>query len=169
MFKFTGALALSAAVISVALASPAAAAVTDSPSASERAAHSGSGKYRYAGLFKGSTKPGTPQFKRGKRTYLRSLLASASPAAGYITESGDRLAPRRYGPTGELIRRDGASAVPFEPSVGLLSAHEAADAGFDLGDAALGAGAGILASLLVAGGVAAAGIRRTSDRTAPAR
>ena len=44
---------------------------TKAPSAAQRAAHSGSGKYRYAGLFKGSTKPGTPEFKRGKRAYLK--------------------------------------------------------------------------------------------------
>jgi len=88
-----------------------------------------------------------------------AALASAAPAIGYVTEDGDRLAPRREGPTGVVIRRDGASAVRFAPAALPLPA-EADDGGFDFGDAAIGAG--IVASLLAVGGVALVVLRRSS-------
>lgn len=90
-----------------------------------------------------------------------AALASAAPAIGYVTDDGDRLAPRREGPTGIVIRRDGASAVRFAPAASPLPA-EADDSGFDFGDAAIGAGAGIVASLLAVGGVALVVLRRPS-------
>jgi hypothetical protein len=96
---------------------------------------------------------------------IASPYSGAHPGMSYVTEDGDRLAPRREGPTGLVIRRDGASAVPFAPaavSPPVQADDRAGDGGFDLGDAAVGAGAGIVACLLAVGGVALVAFRRPS-------
>ena len=65
-----------------------------------------------------------------------------------------------------VVRRDGAAAVPFVAQVGpeTTAPAPAAD-GFDWGDAAIGAGAGLVAASLAMLGSAAVG--RRSQRSKP--
>ena len=64
------------------------------------------------------------------------------------------------------LRRDGSQAEAFVADVG--GTPSATGDGFDWGDAAIGAGAGLLAAALLMVGTGAVGGRRTSSRTKPA-
>ena len=64
------------------------------------------------------------------------------------------------------LRRDGSQAEAFVADVG--GTPSATGDGFDWGDAAIGAGAGLLAAALLMVGTGAVGGRRTSSRPKPA-
>jgi hypothetical protein len=102
---------------------------------------------------------------------LAGVMIPAAPAAASI-----------YGPIGPLadgqqatqtsqgseivLRRDGSHAQAFVADVGPESPASSGD-GFDWGDAAIGAGAGLAAAMLVGAGTAA--IRRRRSQTLDAR
>jgi hypothetical protein len=98
-------------------------------------------------------------------------LALAAPAAGAVLEP--QLVAQAQSPdstAGITLHRDGSLATPFVADVGTASTATPADSGdgFDWGDAAIGAGAGLMAAALAVGASSAIAGRRES-RSTPAR
>lgn len=132
------------------------------------------GGARAYGAQRATTYPKGTQMTTTKRTtsviavLVAGALASAAPAAGseYAPFSEGPQAAHNEGSEngsqGIVLRRDGDSATPFVAEVGPTSTAPAAatDEGFDWGDAAIGAGASLLAVALVASGAGALGGRR---------
>jgi hypothetical protein len=98
-------------------------------------------------------------------------LALAAPAAGAVlepqlvaqSESNDSTA-------GITLHRDGSKATPFVAEVGTASTATPANSGdgFDWGDAAIGAGAGLMAAALAVGASSVVPSRR-QNRSTPSR
>jgi hypothetical protein len=97
----------------------------------------------------------------------------AAPAAGSVAEPAAAPPVNAHAQVAQLaghaqqtdvvIRRDGAHATPFVADLSPEASVPGASDGFDWGDAAIGAGAGLLAAaLLMAGSTALGGRRRTS-------
>jgi len=84
--------------------------------------------------------------------------SSPAPSSAPSTSSLTALSHDSIGPV--AVRRDGSQAEPFVANVG--SQPTTAGDGFDWGDAAIGAGAGLLAACLAMLGSAAIGGRRSS-------
>jgi hypothetical protein len=97
-------------------------------------------------------------------------LALAAPAAGAVLEP--QLLAQTQGPdhsTGTTLHRDGSAATPFVAQVGDASTSTPTvdSDGFDWGDAAIGAGAGLMAAALAMGASSTISGRR-ARRSAPA-
>jgi hypothetical protein len=97
-------------------------------------------------------------------------LALAAPAAGAVLEP--QLVAQAQGPdhsTGITLHRDGSAATPFVAQVGSASTSSPTTSsdGFDWGDAAIGAGAGLMAAALAMGASSAISGRR-ARRSVPA-
>ena len=90
--------------------------------------------------------------------------SSPAPSSTPSTSSLTALSHDSIGPV--AIRRDGSQAEPFVANVG--SQPTTAGDGFDWGDAAIGAGAGLLAACVAMLGSAAIGGRRSSRPTTAA-
>ena len=102
----------------------------------------------------------------------------AAPAAGSVAEPPavppadahaqvvQSAAPGQQ--TDIVIRRNGAHATPFVADVSPQATVPGASDGFDWGDAAIGAGAGLLATALLMAGSTALGGRRRATKAAGA-
>ena len=102
---------------------------------------------------------------------LAGVMIPAAPAAasiyGPVGPVGDgQQATQQSQGSDVVLRRDGSQAQAFVADVGPQSPASSGD-GFDWGDAAIGAGAGLAAALLVGSGAAA--IRRRRLQTLDAR
>ena len=93
----------------------------------------------------------------GQQSSTTPTPTSAHPFSGQSGQGGPQLV---------ALRRDGSQAEAFVADVG--GTPSATGDGFDWGDAAIGAGAGLLAAALLMMGTGAVGGRRTSSRTKPA-
>jgi hypothetical protein len=88
--------------------------------------------------------------------------AASAPAGAHAQSASDSQQ------TGVVIRRDGTQATPFV-AVALPRASVPGDGdGFDWGDAAIGAGAGLLGAALLMAGSATLGGRRRASKAAGA-
>jgi hypothetical protein len=97
-------------------------------------------------------------------------LALAAPAAGAPLEPQLVTQPHNPDRNGAIVlHRDGSEATPFVAEVGTASTSTSASAvssgGFDWGDAAIGAGAALLATALAIGASSALSGRRSSRST----
>jgi hypothetical protein len=97
-------------------------------------------------------------------------LALAAPAAGAVLEP--QLVSQSHNPDRNgaiVLHRDGSEATPFVAEAGAPSTSTSAPAvstgGFDWGDAAIGAGAALLATALAIGASSALSGRRSSQAT----
>ena len=105
----------------------------------------------FAAAGNGSGESAAPGDPTQESTFVPRLPRAADAATPFVAEVGT-----------EALRRDPGQATPFDSEV----APEAAPPGdgFDWGDAAIGAGAGLLAAALLAAGSGA--VRRDRPRSA---
>jgi len=136
---------------------------TSSVTALTQLGHPGAAQVEPAATDLGQGPSSAPSFSS-----LTALSHDSSPAPSSTpstsTSSLTALSHDSIGPV--ALRRDGSQAEPFVANVG--SQPTTAGDGFDWGDAAIGAGAGLLAVCLAMLGSATIGGRRSSRPTTAA-